>query len=161
MCIWPAGRTSDGRLRACCVMDRSLACPRVRCAAADGLDPSHGSATRSRSSSVTQHFPNFLKIRKSPAFLGHLGLLPSRQYFMPFEISRSYFRWRAGLSVEHPKDLRNTLYYDVVHTYGDEQTFHNALVRCSRIMPRMSQNCDKGITQSKLLAERDSCDGCS
>ena len=41
-----ARRQNIRRQTACLLCDAPLACPRVRCAAADGRDPSHGSATR-------------------------------------------------------------------------------------------------------------------
>ncbi len=47
-------------------------------------------------SSLTEHFPNFLKFRQ--LFLGIWDYWhQSRQYFLPFKICRSYFRWRASL----------------------------------------------------------------
>lgn len=73
MGVWPAARTSDGRLRACCVMDRWTV--RV-CGVRRPMVGTQVMAVQ-LGSSGTEHFTNFLEFRKSPAFFGHLGLLPS------------------------------------------------------------------------------------
>ena len=92
--VWPAARTSDGRLRACCVMHRW---PVRVCGVRRPMVGTQVMAVQ-LGSSVTEHFPNFLKFRKSPAFLGIWDYChQSRQYSLPFKISRSYFRWRASL----------------------------------------------------------------
>jgi hypothetical protein len=94
MGVWPAARTSDGRLRACCVMDRWTV--RV-CGVRRPMVGTQVMAVQ-LGSSGTEHFPNFLKFRKSPAFLGISDYChQSRQYFLPVKICRSCFRWRASL----------------------------------------------------------------
>ncbi len=72
MGVWPAARTSDGRLRACCVMDRW---PARVCSVRRPMVGTQVMAVQ-LGSSVTQHFPNFLKFRKVASVFGHLGLLP-------------------------------------------------------------------------------------
>ena len=58
MGVWPAARTSDGRLRACCVMDRW---PVRVCGVRRPMVGTQVMAVQ-LGSSVTQHFPNLSEI---------------------------------------------------------------------------------------------------
>ena len=94
MGIWPAARTSNGRLCACCVMG---CCPVHWC----GLRrPAVGTQVMALQlgSSRTQHFPTFEKFVSRQHFLAIRDYCHQfRQISLPFKIFQSYFRWRACL----------------------------------------------------------------
>ena len=94
MGIWPAARTSNGKLCACCVMG----CWPVRWC---GLRrPAVGTQVMALQlgSSRTQHFPTFEKFVSRQHFLAIRDYCHQfRQYSLPFKIFQSYFRWRACL----------------------------------------------------------------
>ena len=118
MGVWPAARTSDRRLCACCVMHCCVACPVVRFAAAGCRDPGHGSAVRLGSGVTHTAFIKHFQHSKSPAFWPLFGTTYCHQtghHSLPTKFSRSYFRWRACPSVRRSQSNIHKLLHQTTY----------------------------------------------
>ena len=109
MVVWPAARTSDGRLRACCVMDRW---PVRVCGVRRPMVGTQVMAVQ-LGSSLIEHFPNFLKSQVASFFwaFGTTGInLDSISCLSKFAEATFDGGQVCKNRSKHSKDLCNTLW---------------------------------------------------